>query len=114
MIPGPGGATQDAPDAVRAGEPATVRLELWITEPNRSIKHRYEDVRLRYRLRSETSFKQAPTPEPTIVARDHEWYDFTIPPFPAGTRGEIEYYILFTFDGHPNPPMEGIKHIRVE
>jgi hypothetical protein len=44
----------------------------------------------------------------------HERYDFLIPPYPTGTRGQLEFYFRFSFDGEPPSEILGGRRVRVE
>ena len=52
--------------------------------------------------------------QPKLISqtKDKEIYEFTIPPYSAGTQGEISYYIELKLDGHANR-IEGYKKIKV-
>jgi hypothetical protein len=79
-----------------------------------------KDVSLEYRLVGEEKLIKT---KPVLVSRkapkislpNYEvfTYMFTIPGYPAGTRGEIEYFTNLTLDGMPNHH-EGTKKIRLE
>jgi hypothetical protein len=111
MIPGGGGVNQTIPDSVRAGEAATVRLDMFVTDV-KFIWGRYRDLALRYRLVGDSAF-QSITPSRRIhVDRGREAYEFTIPPYPARTCGSIELSVSMKFDGHPSQ-FDGYRKIRV-
>ncbi len=107
---GGGGSTQVAPDSVRAGEPATIDLELSVWGGAGKIDGRYSDVAARYRLVGDSNYTTAAA---THAPKDstHETYRFVVPPYPAGGK-EIEYYIDLKLDGHPSR-IPGIKKIRI-
>jgi hypothetical protein len=110
--PGGGGGTQTAPDSVKPGEPAVIKLELSVWGSGGDIKGRYRDIAVSYRLVGERGYKML---SPRLVSQDkkHEVYQFTIPAYPEGTKGEIEYFFDVTLDGH-HSRIEGIKKIKVE
>jgi hypothetical protein len=109
--PGGGGSTQIAPDVVNAGEPTVIKLELTVWGAGGSIKGRYTDVYLHYRLVGETTYKKV---QPKLVSQyeTQEIYDLTIPSYPKGTSGEIEFYFELKLDGHVNQ-IEGLKKIKL-
>jgi len=108
---GGGGSAQTAPDSVKAGEPAVIRLELSVWGAGGDIKGRYTDLAASYRLVGESDLKRL---SPRFISRDakHEVYEFTIPGYPKPTTGKIEYYIELKLDGYPSR-IEGIKKIKV-
>jgi len=99
---------------IAAGKPATMRLVLSVFGSGGGVRGRYKDVALHYRLVGDSTFRRAVTPPPRPIDRKRESYDFVIPPFPQGTRGELEYFFVAHLDGHQGPAIEGIKKIRVE
>src|SRR5205807_1788890 len=109
-LAGGGGSTQTAPDVVKTGEPATVKIDFSVWGAGASIKGQYTDVRFYYRLVGEPSQKLlTAVPAPIVFTGGqskfngmYESYAFTIPPYPKGTRGEIEYACEFKFGGHFN------------
>lgn len=108
---GGGGSTQVAPDAVGAGEPIVIGLELSVWGAGGEIEGRYSDILLFYRMAGEREYRTA---RPELVSRGatRESYQVVIPAVPAGSRGEIEYYIELKLDGQPSR-LEGTKKIRV-
>jgi hypothetical protein len=84
--------------------------------PRVSIKGRYKDVKLYYRLVGEPDYrvlkpdKRIAEPEKAREGHESELYEFVIPPYPKGTSGEIEYYFEFVFDGRPNK-VDRVKRI---
>jgi len=117
---GGGGSTQNAPDSVKPGEPALVKLDLSVWGSGGLIKDRYTDVAFYYRLVGEPNYKILKSnPIPVIFTGDqekfngmYESYTFTIPPYSKGTTGDIEYYFEMKLDGHLNR-IDGIKKIKV-
>lgn len=111
LTPGGGGSVQAAPDAVKAGEPAVVRLTLSVWGAGGAIKGRYTDISLHYRLAGDEGSE---TLRPKFVSREEkrEVYEFTIPAYPKGTVGEIEYYFELKLDGH-HSRVNGMKKIKV-
>ena len=78
-----------------------------------SVAGRYRDVRLRYRLVGAPEFRTAGPARRIPIDRKHERYEFTIPPYPHGTRGEIELAFSLTLDEERNE-FPGYKQIRIE
>lgn len=115
---GGGGSDQIVPDSVKAGEPAAIVLVLSVWGSGGPIKGRYKDLLMNYRLTGEEHYKSV-QPEPAAVPYKEfdkdkfEAYRFTIPAYPAGTKGEIEFNFDVKFDGHKNN-IVGVKKIRVE
>ncbi|HEU4452658.1 MAG TPA: hypothetical protein VFR81_06335 [Longimicrobium sp.] len=109
--PGGGGTIQVAPETVRAGEAAMVQLELSVWGAGGDVRGRYTELAAFYRLVGEPAFREV---TPTLVSGDErsERYRIVIPPYPRGTRGEIEYYIDVKLDGHASR-IEGIRRIAV-
>jgi hypothetical protein len=99
FTPGGGGSTQVAPDAIKVETPATIQLELSVWGKGGPIKGRYTEISLHYRLVGENTYT---TVKPKLVfqGREREIYEFTIPPYPRGASGEIEYYFDLKLDGH--------------
>jgi hypothetical protein len=108
---GAGGSNQVAPDSIRASEPAVIKLELLVWGEGGPIKGRYTDVTCHYRLSGEQTHAilvSVPSPQDD----KHEVYEFTIPGYPAGTTGDIEYYFEMKLDGQPSR-IDGIKKIHL-
>ena len=112
ILPGGGGSEQIVPDVVHAGQPATFRLVLSAVDIN-WVTGRFRDLKLFYRLAGDSSCAQVQPSRRFAVDHGREGYDFTIPPFPSGTRGTLEFYFTFRFDGHPNTA-QGYRTVRVE
>ncbi len=118
---GSGCATNEyPPDSVRATEAIPFRFEVWTWGTGHGQASRVKDISLDYRLVGEDRFA---TVKPVLVSRmapqnslpNNEvfTYVFTIPAYPAGTRGEIEYFTNLTLDGVPNHH-PGTKKIKIE
>ena len=108
---GGGGSVQTVPDVVHPGD--TARLQLRLSVTGGRIAGRYDDVALYYRLVGAADYERAQEPRPLAVDERHVTYEFTIPPYPAGTRGPIEYYFTAALDGHP-ARIPAMKQIRIE
>ena len=120
-LAGGGGSNHTAPDTVRAGEPATLQLDLFVTGNGARVAGQYTQIALYYRLLprapgapADLTFRRAPEPRRVSVDERHETYTFTIPPYPAGTRGTIDYYFTALIKGGTPDPIPGMKPIRVE
>jgi len=118
---GGGGSQQYAPDTVQAGESANVTLIVTATGGGGKIQGRFTNISLHYRLVGENTYKSIqpqsvvlPDNFQTVQSKtfQSEAYEFTIPPYPKGTVGEIEYYTEMTFDGYPSKT-DGIKKIKL-
>lgn len=111
LTPGGGGSEQAAPDEVKAGEPAVIQLTLSVWGAGGAIRGRYTDISLHYRLAGEGDFEPL---RPKLISQEEkrEVYEFTIPAYPAGTVGEIEYYLELKLDGH-HSRINGMKRIKV-
>ncbi|HEX9503219.1 MAG TPA: hypothetical protein VF974_02755 [Patescibacteria group bacterium] len=117
-LAGGGGSSQYAPDTVKTGQPAEIKLDLSVTSG--TISGRYNRVSLYYKLVGDADNKSITNnPVPKIFSGDqskfngkYETYTFTIPPYPKGTKGEIEYYITLALDGHTSK-IDGIKRIKI-
>ncbi len=118
---GGGGSEEIAPDTVQAGEPADITIIVTATGGGGKIQGRFTDLSLHYRLVGENTYKSI-QPQ-SIVLPDNfktvqsktfqsEAYKFTIPPYPKGTTGEIEYYTEMTFDGYQSH-QDGVKKIKI-
>ena len=118
--PGAGASDQIVPDTVKAGEPSVVTIVFSVWGSGGAIKGRYKDIFFYYRLAGESSYKKL---QPELVKlppeydypdnRDtHEAYQVTIPPYPKGTTGYIEFYYEKTFDDY-HSRTNGLKRIRV-
>lgn len=118
---GGGGIQQYAPDTVQAGEPADITLIATATGGGGNIQGRFTNLILHYRLVGENAYKSIqpqsiilPDNFKTVQSKtfQSEAYKFTIPAYPKGTTGEIEYYTEMTFDGYPSKT-DGIKKIKL-
>lgn len=109
--PGGGGSAQVVPDAIKAGEPAVIILELSVWGAGGAIKGRYTDISLHYRLVGEDGYQALP---PKLISQGEERavYEFKLPAYPQGTTGEIEYYFGLKLDDHPSR-IDGMKKIKV-
>jgi hypothetical protein len=101
-----------APDSVKAGEPAVVRVELAVWGAGGPVRGRYTGILAHYRLVGERAYALLRPARAGGGDDHHENYEFVIPPYPPGTRGEIEYYLEMKLDGHPGR-IEGIHRITV-
>ena len=110
MGAGGGGSTQIAPDSVKAGEAVVIRLQLSVWGAGGPIKGRYTDIQLSYRLVGENGYTTV-LPKPVSADQRHEIYEFMIPPYPQGTRGEIEFHFELKLDGQTSR-IEGLKKIK--
>lgn len=119
-LAGGGGISETAPDNVKAGEPAFVTLELSVWGGGGPVSGRYTNVVFYYRKVGETNYKSLTSnPIPKVFTGDqekfngkYESYTFTIPPYPKGTTGEIEYYYDMKLDGQLNHTV-GFKKIKI-
>ncbi len=106
---GGGGSHHYAPETVLAGESADVTLIVTATGGGGKIQGRFTNISLHFRLAGENAYRPL-RPQPVILPDNFktvqsktfqsEAYTFTIPPYPKGTTGEIEYYTEMIFDGH--------------
>lgn len=120
LVIGGGGSQQYVPDTVETGESTNITLIVTATGGGK-IQGRFKNISLFYRLVSENTYKSI-LPQPitlpdnfkTVQSKtfQSEAYQFTIPPYPKGTTGEIEYYIEMTFDGYQSR-QEGVKKIKI-
>ncbi len=119
---GGGGSEQFAPETVRVGSPAVINLVVNTWGGSSSIKGRYTNLSLHYKLTGENDYKTVQPKQGILPANytnkdlpktlQYEAYEFAVPPYSKGTIGEIEYYIELTFDGYPSR-QEGIKKIKL-
>lgn len=118
---GGGGIQQYAPDTVQAGEPADITLIATATGGGGNIQGRFTNLTLHYRLVGENAYKSIqpqsialPDNFKTVQSKtfQSEAYKFTIPAYPKGTVGEIEYYTEMTFDDYPSKT-DGVKKIKL-
>ena len=116
-----GGSQQYAPDTVQSGEPAEITLIVTATGGGGNIKGRFNNISLHYKLANETEYgviqpKSIALPDnfKTVQSKtfQSEAYAFTIPSYPIGITGEIEYYIELTFDGNQSR-QDGVKKIKI-
>ena len=119
-LAGGGANFQVLPDSIEAGQPGVIVIVFSVWGSGGPVKGRYKDIVFHYRLVGENTYKSI-SPEPTPVpskydnpeTRDRfEAYKFTIPPYPPGTTGELEFYYESTFDG-TRDRTEGLKRIKV-
>lgn len=116
-LAGGGGSEQYPPDEAKTGEPAVIKFYVEVWGGGGPINGRYTDLALHYRLTGENDYK-AVLPQPATLPANYttnpnlQWeaYQFTIPPYPQGTTGQIEYYIDLKLDGHASH-VDGIKKI---
>ena len=108
---GGGGSTQTAPDSVEAGEPAVIELELSVWGSREGIQGRYTGVEAYYRLVGESKYGSV-KPRLVLQEKDREFYKITIPAYPEGTQGEVEYFITLNLDGHPSR-INGMKKVKI-
>jgi len=118
---GGGGHELTVPDTIKTGEPTDIQLIITATGGGGSIKGRFTNISFSYRLVGEKTYKTL-QPQPITLPDNFkavqsksfqsEANKFTIPPYPKGTIGEIEYYNEMTFDGYPSKT-EGNKKIKV-
>ena len=120
---GGGGATHSVPDIATTTKPIQIMVILTTWGGGGSISGRYKDTSLYYRLVGEDIYNKVnsvPTPLPenykAAMERDknnqYEAILFTIPAYPKGTKGEVEYYVDTILDGHFNR-QNGIKTIKL-
>lgn len=109
-VAGGGATNQTAPDSVKVGEAAIIKFEVSVPGSKQNINGRYTDIVMHYNLTEfDSNFTQ---PKLISQTQDKEIYEFTIPPYPVGTQGEISYYIELKLDGHANK-IDGYKKIKV-
>ena len=118
-----GGGSQrlNVPDTIKTGESTDIESIVTATGGGGPIKGRFTGISFSYRLMGENSYKTL-QPRPIVLSDNFkavqaksfqsEAYKFTIPPYPIGTAGEIEYYTEMTFDGH-HSKTDGDKKIKV-
>lgn len=121
-VAGGGGSEQFPPETVKTGSPAIVKLVVNTWGGGGSIEGRFTNLSLSYKLTSESSYKIVQPKQGILPANytnkdlpktlQYEAYEFTIPPYPKETTGEIEYYIEMTFDGYPSR-QEGLGKIKL-
>src|SRR4051812_12854910 len=78
---GGGGLIQVAPDTILAGVPAKFALVASVWGAGGSIKGRYREVVLHYRLVDESEFQSVLPTRPTRLDNHRERYDFTLPAY---------------------------------
>lgn len=120
-LAGGGGSEQYAPDTIKTGKVAVIKLYVSAWGGGGPIKGRYTNLSLHYKLVGENIYNNVqpqsvalPDNYQKVVSKTNQWeaYEFSIPPYPNGTAGEIEYYIDLTFDGYPSR-QNGIKKIKL-
>lgn len=111
---GGGGVTQEVPDMVMAGTPITFYLypSIW-GKGAKKIEKIYPSATVYYRLVGEEQYrvvpgKSIPLPENyrSAVSDTLNWkaFEFSLPAYPLGTTGEIEYYFEVQDPTNPNHP----------
>ncbi len=126
---GGGGVTQEVPDTVMTGTPITFYLypSLW-GRGVRKIEEVYPGATVYYRLVGEVQYqtvagKSIPLPENyrAAVSDTLNWraFEFSLPAYPLGTTGEIEYYFEVKNPTNPNYPggkfrVDGVKKVKLE
>ena len=110
---GAGGMDVIAPDYVKAGDPVAIKVVFSVTAGK--INGRYKNIFLHYRLLGENNYKKIQPVMTDLPDNYKEWeaktknkgireaYEFTIPPYPVGTAGEIEYWVEAHLDGYGLP-----------
>jgi hypothetical protein len=106
---GGGGSDQVLPSVIEPGRPAEIRLELSVWGEGGSIKGRYSNIELHYRIVGDVDYKQL-YPQLLSSTSDREVYIFTLPPFPAGTTGYVEFYFELKLNGVQNH-IPGVRKI---
>lgn len=118
---GGGGYELNVPDTIKTGESTDIELIVTATGGGGPIKGRVTNISFHYRLVGENTYKIL---QPQSIALpdnfkavqsksfQSEAYKFTIPPYPKGTTGEVEYYTEMTFDGYSSKT-DGNKKIKV-
>lgn len=109
--PGGGGSDQLVPDSIESGKPSSLKLELSVWGSGGSIKGRYTDLLLHYRCVGQEEYQTAP-PQLASSTTNTEVYVFTIPAFPAGTKGSLEFYFDVKLNGVPNH-IPGMKKVPI-
>jgi len=97
----------NAPSAAKTNDPILIEIVLSAPKSDAFINTRFTDISLYYKLTAEKTYSmvkpfQASLSEKyqnTKNDRDYEQYNYFLPLYPAGTRGEIEYYVDVMFDG---------------
>jgi hypothetical protein len=112
------GTSEYPPDSARPGEAIPIKYEV-VTWGGGHQARRVKDISLEYRLVGQeklTTIKPVllsrKAPKTNVPNREVFTYVFTIPAYPAGTAGEIEYFTNLTLDGYPNHH-EGTKKIKI-
>jgi hypothetical protein len=113
------GTTEYPPDSAHIGEAIPIRFEVSTWGGGHQAK-RVNNISLEYRLVGEEKLAivmpvllSTKAPRNSVPNNEVFTYVFTIPAYPAGTRGEIEYFIHLSLDGFPNHH-QGTKKIRIE
>ncbi len=118
---GGGGSELKAPDTIKTGEPTDIELIVTALGGGGPIKGRFTDISFHYKLTDERNYKTL-QPQPVALPDNlkavqsksfqSEAYRFTIPAYPKGTVGEIEFYTEKTFDGYLSRT-DGTKKIKI-
>jgi hypothetical protein len=111
FVLGGGGSRDYAPNDAQSGTPTKFRLILNVWGGGGDIKGRYTNLGLYYKLIDEKEYKSV-LPKPATLPDNYakamledkgsQWeaYESTIPAYPLGTKGTIQYYYTMSLDGH--------------
>lgn len=126
---GGGGVSQEVPDTVMVGEPIIFYLypSIW-GKGAKKIEKIYPGATVYYRLIGEEQYravsgKSVPLPENyrAAVSDTLNWraFEFSLPAYPLGTTGEIEYYFELQDPTNPNHSdgksrIDGMKKVQLE
>lgn len=119
--PGGGGSEQIPPATATAGTPTTIGFIVSVWGDEGPIQGRFTDMTLHYQLAGENTYQTVAPAAVSLPEKYHQattnynqWlaYEFVIPPYPAGTHGEITYYITLKLDGHASK-QAGLKTIKL-
>ena len=111
-----------APNTIKTGEPTDIDLIISGTGGDATINTHITKLLLYYRLVGEDTYtiiqsQASSLPDNYKAVQSKIFlsnaYKFTIPPYPKGTSGEMQYYILMTIDNNTPTKIDLNKNIEV-
>ena len=96
-----------APNTAKTNDPILIEIILSTKKNDNPIDTRFTDISLYFKLTTEKNYSKARPFKVGLSEKyqnigndtEYEQYNYFLPLYPIGTRGEIEYYVDAMFDG---------------
>ena len=96
-----------APNTAKTNDPILVEIVLSTKKSDTPINPRFTGISLYYKLTTESTYSVGKPFQAELSEKyrnikndmDYEQYNYFLPLYPIGTRGEIQYYVDVMFDG---------------